>query len=322
MSGILDNKQRVIDTLVTLEGRRQIASGKLKVEFVSFTDSATYYKADVVSGSADATTRIYLEACHLPQDQVTFEADDSGRLLPFKNTEGISVCDGQIVQCTFDESMGTVLTGSSTGMTFMNGEEFASPAQSLLMSSPDNFGNFRIIGKHAPIFEDDGFGIGNDSLTFVMTNTSPVPDSSLRTVNLTDVESLFNDPRLSRLVNFRYLPPINKVTEGSKPRLLGNFRPWGKSRSSLSGEQLESELAHFERVGCCKTISFDPTSRNNRLVAQFFEINNDSLKKLDVIEFGKYIINGSTRHAFFVGKVMLDGNGTHTFVHIFTLVFQ
>ena len=85
MSGILDSKSRVLDTIVTSLGRQQIADGKLNIRYVSFTDALTFYKADLVSGTQDATRRIYLESCNLPQDQITFEADDCGKIMPFGN---------------------------------------------------------------------------------------------------------------------------------------------------------------------------------------------------------------------------------------------
>src|SRR5690242_15317363 len=100
--GLLDSKSRILDTLVTLEGRRQISTGKLKIEWISLTDTATFYEADLVSGSTDATRRLYLEACQLPQDQITFEADDSGRLMSFKNDKGLIISAGNILSGTFN----------------------------------------------------------------------------------------------------------------------------------------------------------------------------------------------------------------------------
>ena len=51
MAGILDNKNRIMDTIITTSGRRQISSGRLRVEYASFTDGGTFYEADEVSGS-------------------------------------------------------------------------------------------------------------------------------------------------------------------------------------------------------------------------------------------------------------------------------
>ena len=331
MSGILDSKSRVMDTIVTLEGRRQIASAKLKVEYVSFTDSATYYRADLVSGSADASERIYLEQCHLPQDQITFEADDSGRLSPFRNGEGMTTKDGQILEYSFSALTASVLTGSNQGMRILRGDEFASAADSLLASSIDNFTKLQLIGSKDKLFEDDGFGMGNKQIEFVIHNDRPLPDQTFHVAHLAHLESLFQDIRLSKVINFRYLPPINKVDDASLDKRdhahtsehhLGNYPPWGRTHMyGLSPNQLEHELQHYKDIGCSREIHFEPTSMKNRLMGQFFEVHNNVMKKLDIIDYGWYVYQGSRRHAFFAGKVMTDENGTHTFIHLFTLVF-
>ena len=43
MAGILDAKERVLDTIITPAGRAQIASGELRIEYASFTDRQMYY---------------------------------------------------------------------------------------------------------------------------------------------------------------------------------------------------------------------------------------------------------------------------------------
>ena len=84
MAGILDNKTRILDTIVTELGRRQISSGKMKIEYATLTDASAYYEFDPVSGSSDATRRIYFEAPgKRKQDLITFETDDGGKLLGF-----------------------------------------------------------------------------------------------------------------------------------------------------------------------------------------------------------------------------------------------
>ena len=329
--GILDSKTRTLDTIVTLEGRKQIAIGKLKIEYVSFTDSATYYKADLVSGSADATTRLYLESCNLPQDSITLEADDSGMLNPFDNTSGVQIKHGQILQYTFNSTSSSILTGSNQGLKFLKGSEFASSAEVLLASSVENFKKLRIIGTKDPIFEDDGFAIGNSSISFTINDNRPVSNRDNHVANHEHLDTLFNDVRLSHIQNFKYLPPLNKTflstvdkkdPQKTTSNHLGNYKPWGRTKlGGLSGDQLELELLHFEKQGYCKTMMFDPTSRDNRLLGQFFEVNNDTLRKLDVIDFGTYNHKKSKMHAFFIGKVLTNMNGSNTFVHIFTMIF-
>jgi len=331
VSGILDNKSRVMDVIITAEGRRQLADAKMKVEYVTFTDTGTYYRADIASGSADASTRIHFEGSHLPQDQITFEADDSGRLKPFGNDDGIVVKDGQIVSYSFDSITTMTITGSSQNMKILRGDEFASTAGTLLASSLSNFTKLQVIGTRDKIFEDDGFGVGNKTLEFVVTDKKPISDPARHVVEVDQLESLFNDVRLSKIRNFKFLPPLNKVNDSAVDKRnhrlttrnrLGNYKPWGRTHDAgLAPKQLESELARYENSGYARTVTFDPTSRENHLVGQFFEVSNNTMKKLDVIDYGRYVWKGAPRQCFFVGKVMVDGNGSQTFIHLFTMIF-
>ena len=333
--GLLDNKSRIIDAILTLEGRRQLANGDMKIEHVSFSDAGTFYKADSISGSMDATHRVYLEASSLPQDSITFESDDSGRLMPFKGSRSIEVKSGQILNYTFDAVSGSVITGSVEGVEFLKGEQFASTSRLLLSESLGNFRRLRTIGTNDRIFEDDGFGLNTDRVEFVISDDRPIRDPSAWASHVNSVESLFNDPRLSRIPNFAYLPPVNKIRDGSIDKTdyrdtseshLGNYRPWGRTQlSGLSWDVVKLELDHYEDLGYCKAFKFDPTSNLNRIVAQFFERSHDSLRKLDVIDFGRHNTGDPTvpiAHVFFVGRLFIDDNETHTFVHLFTLVFE
>ncbi len=324
-----------MDTIVTLEGRRQIANAQLKIEYVSFTDAGTYYRADIASGSADATARIYFEQSHLPQDQITLEANDAGRLGSFQNSNGISVKDGQILEYSLGYSYTAlsteVVTGSSQNVSILSGEQFNSTAATLLASSIDNFTKLQMIGTKDPIFEDDGFEMGNKQVEFVIHNDRPLPDATTHITHLSSLESLFQDVRLSKVRNFKYLPPINKLDDQSIDKRdhrltwqshLGFYKPWGRTHTQgLTPWQLEHELEHYGRMGYARTINFDPTSLKNNLIGQFFEVNFNVMKKLDVIDYGLYTWQGRRKHAFFAGKVLTDDNGTNTFVHLFTLVF-
>lgn len=336
MAGILDSKTRILDTFITQEGRRQMAMGDLRIEFVTLTDDATYYKADIASGSADATRRIFLEACNLPQDQITFEANDAGRLNPFKNLQGIDVRDGRIVSSSITPSSGTLLSGSNENLTQLTGSAFTSQAESLLGSTIENFNELRILGTKGRLLDDERFEVSENSLTFNITDERPIPKNLREYNHLTRLEGLFSDPRLSRVTNFKYLPPINKNSDKTIDTTdpvaipdelkIAEFRPWGLV-DPLDIDEIVRELAYYEQTGYMRELRFDPTSRNNTLVGQFFEMTNNSMRKLDVIDYGRHAWQDNTDrlrwwHVFFVGKVLTDDNGDDTFIHLFTLVFK
>ena len=327
MAGILNSKSRVLDNIITFEGKRQIANGKLSIEYVTFTDSATFYSSDEVSGSKDASYRIYFESCNLPQDSITFQADDSGLLKPggpFKAAGNYSLYRGEL------------FTGSNSGLTSTTPAIFASQIDGILSASIDNYKMLQAIGTIDGVYDDDQFLVSPKNITFTITNELPISDKSLMSVNINTQESLFNDPKLAKLANFKFLPPITKTNDKTvdkkdasqtKNLRVGNYVPLGRtSTDDQLNKDLEESLMTYEQHGYMKSVAFEQTTRNNTLIAQIFETNGTHLKKLDVIDFGSYVktVNGKkiNQQVFFAGKLFVDDNGTHSFIHIFTIVFE
>lgn len=313
MAGILDPKTRIFDTLITQEGRRQFASGKMKAEFYSFTDGSAIYSTDTINtgSNLDATYRVCFEATSLPQDQVTFEADDSGRLGAFRGS-GLKIQAGQV----FSGSEGEYMTGSA----------FSSLAGNLLGSaSIDAFSQLRILGS--PDFfdqEHNDFLIGNEDFTFTISDKLPISASASPRGNVDQMESLFMDKRLSHIPNFKYLPPVNRARVGAVTSSLGTFPSLGQAPIQTVTD-LDNELRFSQQNGFEEVVTFYETSKQNNLVCQLFEVSNNSITKLDVIDFGQFTVPNDTehptRHVFFAGKVFIDSTGATTFVNIFTFVF-
>lgn len=314
MAGILDSKTRIFDTIVTQEGRRQLSSGKMKAEFYSFTDGFSIYSTDTINtgSNLDETYRICFEATSLPQDQVTFEADDSGKLADFRSS-GVKILAGQIF--------------SGSNVELITGSQFASLSSNLLSSaSIDAFSKLRILGS-PDFFEQryNEFLIGNDTFSFTISDKMPISSSEMQQANIDQIESLFMDKRLSHIPNFKYLPPVNRAKIGGTTSSLGIFPSLGQAPIESIDDLLE-ELNYSKDMGFQETVTFYQTSKQNNLVGQFFEVSGDTIIKLDVIDFGEFSVpndqENPTRHVFFVGKVFLDSTGTSTFVNMFTLVFS
>jgi hypothetical protein len=325
MSGILDSQTRVFDVLVTQEGKRQIAAGDLRICYASFSDDSTFYKEDLVSGSEDTSNRIFFEASNLPQDAIMFEANDSGRLQSFKNINGINVSNGQIITNTSQVMSGTILSGSTNLQETSTGAAFSSLADDLLQSSIDNFKLLRVIGSHESLLDDDQFVVSTNDITFTINVGLPIPNKFKTYNQLTNVEGLISDPRLSNAINFKFLPPHNKLSTSITTNLLGNYVPMGLLES-LSINDIVQEIDFYDKSGFSKEIRFNRTSQKNNIVGQFFEISNSDVKKLDVIDYGRHPWNDNQTvkwwHVFFVGKVFVDQNGDDTFIHLFTVVFS
>jgi len=306
MSGILDKKTRILDSIVTFSGRQQIAAGKLKIEYVSFTDIHTFYEADMVSGSSDAHSRIFFEAANLPQDQITFESDDSGFMLPFRGGE-VNAINGRVLSGSSGNKIVSAVTGTS---------EFNSSITTLLSSSIKNFEKNDIIGTIDYFLEHNKFELSDNDFKFTITDDMPFNPGAMTKTKIENVESLIEDKRLANSANFLFLPPINKTSR--EP--LGTYRRIGQ-KDYEDYEELTREFKNKEKM----TVTFPKTSITNNLLCQFFESGQRSFKKLDVIEYGTFITGDPERpekEVFFVGKVFPDAKGSYTFVNIFTLVFE
>jgi len=349
MSGILDNKSRIIDAVLTNEGRRQIADGNFTVKFATFSDSNVFYEKNIVEGHEDLTNKIYFECFNSLHDQIVFESDDAGNLVPFKQHEYLSVTNtsgsvsssvswinfsgGKLKSNTKTYGMQGLIT-SSYSENYLKDINFASQIEGILESSFENFKNQKIIGSKDNFFEDQEFALSNNLITFaVRPNEETLQMQNPTSVNA--IDALFNDEKLRNVDNFRYLPPIKKSSNTTIDKtniaelenaglFLGNYPPWGPI-DQLTYADIKKELEKYESNS--RTVYFDPTSRDNELIAQMFEVGPQIVSKLDVIDYGKVANNSSnpfadTHHIFFVGKILVDDNGATNFIHIFTLVFE
>ena len=289
MAGILNSKTRIFDTIITNEGKRRLAAGNFQIHYVSFTDGETFYQADRVSGSDDASRRAFLEATSKRQDQITFVTDESGVPVTFKSNNS--------------QLAGTTITsGTYAG---------------LLQSSIDNFQNLRIIGSNDLFWNDNNFNVSVLTASFNITSKLPLnEESDITTVSIDDVESFFQDSRLSHISNFDFLPPVLVETTQS----LGRYADV-RERSITTYDQLVDKLAGLEK----SEATFYDNSRESNLVAQVFETSTKQMIKLDAIDFGEFQTTDEgheLKQAFFVGKVYEDSNGMSTFVNIFTIVYD
>jgi hypothetical protein len=329
MAGILDAKQRILDSIITQEGKRQLGDGDFKAEYYSFGDSVAIYDlADVfVSGTGNRADRIalpfVLEASMLPQDQITFEASDAGRifvreLLPVSDSV-VRVVDGKIFSGSVATSMETVTKQS----------QFASITNQILSTSLNNFQKLSVLGSPR-IFrneEEKSFAVDLHSVGFDILDDSPIPsqrNGGMQSVDVNHADSLFADKKFSHMPNFKYLPPVNKVQKQNSPReKIGNWQPINQQPIQTYEQLYKTEIEPAEKTGYSTTVSFVSSSKQNRIFGQMFEVAGNQLTKLDVIDFGSFITRaGESKRVFFAGKVYTDDTGSDTFINMFTLIFS
>lgn len=335
MSGILDAKSRILDTILTAEGRKQLAEGGINIKYVTFTDGMTYYKATENNVAEDATLRLYLENCIMPNDQLTFLANPDGKLSGYADDARGLIRAGQIMQ---------QITGSSLYKELRD-DEFFDDAQRIIESNLNNFDELSLLSTRDFLFEEQEFGVNLNNITFEIEKNMPLKLNQ-HIVNPRVINEIYSDNRFTNNLNFKFLPPVNKIEDPSldlskieslKPYALGNYKPWSKNNFDIISAI--KELKSFAENGYVKTIKFDPTSRNNEIFIQFFEIANGFATKLDIIDFGSFYLNaqqindlsyvlpenelpGNSVKLFFIGKV-IDNHfeKSSSFVNIFTLLF-
>ena len=254
MAGILDSKTRVMDSVVTETGKRQITSGRLKAEYVSFTDGATYYEADEVNGDTDVTARIYFESPgNRRQDFITFETDDSGNLLGYPTDPELSLVGDSIFQTDVSASVEDI-----NNFVFVSGSgDFASLSTGIVTSSIDHFKQLQMIGTVEGAVSNftQKFEVDKENLGYTILNTFPWEDGPQdNKANIDSIEPFFVDKRFSHLKNFKFLPPLTRepvtspfdlqaeTKKQGKDLVLGSWQPIGKSSGEMSYQDLMIHL--------------------------------------------------------------------------------
>ena len=317
MAGILDSKQRILDTIITKEGRRQIASGELQIKYVTFTDSHTFYsESPAGDGSVEpADDRIFLESFHRPQDQIVFETDNDARLLPFAGSDIKIGYGGKI----YKDVVSSVNTNEE--QIAFSIDETLDAAETLLYAAENNFKDQKILGTLDKITGHSGFLVEPNYIQFKITDTMPFGKSDITEASITSVESLHEDKRLQHLPFYQYLPPVNLPKPGQEVgEPLGRYKRLSQPEV-LTLDDLEKELDGKE----VSVIDFSETSLPNNIAIQFLEFSPGEMQKLSMIDFGEFPSEdpfSPGKRVFFVGKIYDDDEGMSTFVNIFTVIME
>jgi hypothetical protein len=295
MSGILDPKSRIMDTVITDNGRRQLASGQMRIEYATFTDIGSFYESEAGILADPTSGRLYFEPpSDLPSDLITYETDDSGILAPYRSN-GLGVYGRNVVASS-------AITGSNI----------------IENSILESFGHLQVIGTQDPLDDSSDFRLTRDQVVFT------VKDFPNSVADIDVIETLAHDHRLSNLPNFKYLPPVNHIGQlAGQP--IADYE-------NLNEEFDMDPVARDERLKGLDstTILFDETSIDNNFIMQAFETlydgaNVSSLTKLDIIDGGFEPSRedpARQRRFLYLGKIMFDNFQNPTFVNMFTIELE
>jgi hypothetical protein len=317
VAGILDSKQRVMDVIITAEGRAQAAAGELAIKYATFTDRHTFYDTDepLVEDAVanDASGRIYFECSSRHQDQIVIETIEGGEIKPFKSSD-FNLTNDNVIS-------GLTPTGeSAVSPTVYTGSNFVENANTIVADITRNFHDQQILGTFDPFSDSTELILNNTSIAFTIEDNAPVARDSSR-VRLENIESIFQDRRFSTLPNFLYLPPVNAPRTGEYfGKRLGNYVNWNQ-KPIETYQELMASLSNKKSYD----IEFVETSRENNVIVQPFEISDAGVKKLCIVDYGEFPDEDPSspgKRVFFVGKLYKDTFGSSTFVNIFTIIMD
>lgn len=256
--------------------------------------------------------------------------------------------DGSKIYATGSLSTPLVLEESAVGGKLveeeMLGANFASQIVGILTSSFDNFSQLQTLSTIDRMMQDDSFELSTNEISFdikdIHKDKRTLLESTAKGVNppsLNSIDSLFSDDKMSHLINFAYLPPIVKTSDALVPdktdiknladagRLLGDYPSWGDNETPLDYNGLNKELEYYSDLS--KDIKLTKTSNANNLLCQIFEIVDNTVNKLDIVDFGPVVekrqgVDLTTKRVYFAGKTYVDDRGTTCFANMFTLVLS
>lgn len=322
MAGILDPKTRVMDFVLTDEGRRQVRDGDLRLAFASFSDMGAFYSEDSNGAATDASVRIYFEAASRPQDRLVVESV-LGVISSFATVGSSASFDlaGEQVATQPESPAHAFETLTLTGSSIVE------QSDSILAGITNNFNDNQFIAKEDVFSYKQGFELSDESIEFRPTSQSPIDtwlytsvDDRVRPPTLSSFDAVPFDRRFAHFPNYRFLPPVNALGSGLLAGQRLGFYPNLNQPELLSYRQLQEELADKE----VHEVRFDPTSRDNNVTIQPFEFDSSTgtLRKLVIVDYGVFPNTRKTSagvHVFFLGKMLRSRDGSLKFINIFTL---
>jgi len=290
--GILDSKTRIIDLILTNEGKRQLVNGEMVAEYISFSDSSISYNDEDLE-------KLILESNNLPQDEITPESDVN-ELLRKIVTSNFKIINSKVYDINLNPLSGSELNNYFDEVSKSSLENFK---KLQIIKSYDSFDQFENLSSN---ITSSYFSITKDDINqFDNTNK---PNFNL---NINTMPSIFLDPDASKSKNYLYLPPVDENNN--------QLFDYGFKKGT---NEIINDVSLRERLKNKKRSIFKLTGSGKNHI-QIFQSQNDMLKKLDIIKHGEFIDEESNKNeAYFAGKLIVDETGNSTFYRMFTILIK
>jgi hypothetical protein len=298
MAGILSNKNRVLDVILTDIGRDQMNRGEFEVSFVSFSDKGAEYIDDGNGVASSINDRLFLETFSSPADEIIPEIDNEGDfLLTKKVSPTMTVNNGVLYEQTAE--------GYSKVDAFANIASF----QSILTG---RYSGLQVLRTYNEL---DDFEISSSTVT-LKTNRK-IDSQLIDSVNR--IKPLLVDPRFTGNINTLYLPPtaINAGKE-TPLRAFNRFGPENNEENVL--DEIRSKSWASARIELGTPETFDAYN----IIGQVFMKKDQSVRKYLVVDAGEYLSkkNEIIMQVYHLGFIYKDEVGTSKFSRAFSLVFH
>jgi len=323
MAGILNNKERILDFIITKVGKEQAGVGELKIKYATLTDLHTFYEKsgslEIPDLADDASNRILFEAHSRYQDIVVPELKAGMYLQPFKAGEQTEIAGGGLL-------LSSSIRQGVSGTYQLSGSNLEEKMGLFLDGLTNNFTDQRIIGTNDEFSFYQDIEISPSSGSFFINSETKYLRAGIGGsghTNSSNIPSIFSDRRFADFPNFKFLPPKNLPAPGQtleEASVLGTY-PRLNEKPIITIDELEDSLKDKESF----TIEFSKTSRDNNLVIQFFEQDTGVIEKLAVVDFGSFEDEdplSQGKRVLYVGKIKNDSKGANTFLCIFTIVID
>ena len=250
MAGILDKKQRIMDTLILNPGRYQAGQGHMQFRYVTFTDRNAFY--DVASAPTganvadDASDRIYFEASQRFQDLICPETDLNG-MINFQHTGPLFVVDSEFATSEQLYSYFSV-SGTFPSGNIVNPLIGGLPDE-IIQGITSSYRQQQFLATTNPFDRNEEFIISTGSIGFDFNDEIPIgpadpkksagqkPSSGKITPHellRNNLNEVWSDSRFAHLPNYLFLPPINRLPPGAQMHRVLPFLLMNVSLPTLS----------------------------------------------------------------------------------------
>ena len=296
MSGVLDNKKRVLDVILTELGRDQMNRGEFEVSFVTFSDKGTQYIDDGGGVASSILDNMYFETYSSPSDEIIPEIDNEG---DFVLTKKISP--------TLTVNNGILYELSDTGYQPVDAFE---NIKSFTDITTGRWSGLQILRTESSLAD---FDTDRNGFTLEIPNKrSPSKVDNLKPILV--------DPRFVGNINTLYLPPVSEQNGTLGPmRAYNRFGPENTVDNVLENDIKAKSWAR-NRI----QLGSETTYESYNIIAQTFMKRDQSVRKYLVVDGGEYVDNQGVPNmqVYHLGFIYKDENGTSKFSRGFSIVFH